>query len=190
MAPPTTIDEKTNSISMSFPAISKADDNEVVSKLTNLVNAVYSEAEADIFKPGYQRTTPDEVSSLIRKGQLAVAYLADTLEPVGCVSIKRLSPEKGQFGMLALDSVYRGSGLGRSIALFTEDYCRQNGCRIMQLELLVPTTSKHAFKERMQAWYLRLGYKIVKLESFEKDYPALAPLLVGPTEYRVFEKAL
>jgi hypothetical protein len=60
----------------------------------------------------------------------------------------------------------------------------------MQLELLVPTTFEHAFKSRMQAWYQRRGYRVVKLGSFDQEYPALAVHLVGPVEYRIFHKDL
>lgn len=176
-------------IAVRFPATSAADDPKFVNILVDVVNAVYSEAEQGIFKPGYQRTTFAEVAGLIRSGQLAVAY-GDQEDPVGCIFVKVLSPTRGDFGMLALDSAYRGGGFGRQMALFAEQHCRGLGCTVMQLELLVPTTFNHAFKERMQAWYLRMGYEIVNLGQFEKEYPALAPLLAGPTEYRIFEKPL
>ena len=80
--------------------------------------------------------------------------------------------------------------MGRQLVLFAEGSCRDKGCTVMQLELLVPTTFNHGFKNRMQAWYLRMGYSIVQLGQFGQRYPALAPLLAGPTEYRIFEKAL
>lgn len=177
-------------ITVNFPDKSAADDSKFVNTLVKIVNAVYSKAEEGIFLPGYKRTTPAEVADLIRGGKLAVAHLGQRGHPAGCIVVRMLSPTRGAFGMLALDSAHRGGGFGRQLVSFAEQYCRNLGCAIMQLELLVPTTFNHAFKQRMQAWYLRMGYKIVSLGQFEKDYPSLAPLLTGPTEYRIFEKAL
>ena len=90
--------------------------------------------------------------------------------------------------MLALDSKHKGNGLGRQLVVFAENECCRRGCKTMQLELLVPTGFQHSGKARMQAWYLRLGYKIVKLGDFYEEYPDLAGILAGPTEYRIFEK--
>lgn len=172
------------------PNAETADDSKLVTALVKIVNAAYSETEGGIFLPGYERTSNPEVAGLIRNGQLAVAYLGGGVEPVGCVFIKLLSPTRGEFGMLALDSAHRGGGLGKQLALFAEQHCRGKGCTIMQLELLFPTTLTHAFKARNHAWYVRMGYEVVRLGSFEHDYPALARLLAGPTEYRVYEKPL
>lgn len=169
-----------------------ADDDEFVGTLVDIVNRVYDETERDIFLAGYQRTSPSEVAGLIRQGQLAAVYEAgdEAGRPIGCVAIKLLSPTRGEFGMMAIDPAYRGAGYGNRLVAFAEEHCRRLGCDVMQLELLVPTTHRHAFKERIGAWYLRLGYKPVRVGQFNHDYPALAPLLAGPTEYRVFEKAL
>jgi GNAT superfamily N-acetyltransferase len=177
-------------ISISFPNVSSAEDADFVAALVAIVQVVYSEAEEGIFIPGYQRTTSTEVARLIRDGQLAVAYLREGMKPVGCIVVRLISPDRGNFGMLALDAAYRGGGVGRQLVLFAESYCRDKGCTVMQLELLVPTTFNHGFKERMQAWYMRMGYRLVQLAQFEQEYPALAPLLAGPAEYRIFEKAL
>ncbi|KAH7139771.1 hypothetical protein B0J13DRAFT_447535 [Dactylonectria estremocensis] len=179
-----------SAITIKIPSPTDADDASLTSLLADIVNTVYKEAEADIFLPSYQRTSSTEISQYLRDGQLAVAYLNSTSEAVGCVFIKLLTPDRGEFGMLALDSRHKGTGLGRQMALFAEDECRRRGCTVMQLELLVPTTFQHAGKARLQAWYLRMGYKVVKLGSFDEDYPDLAKILAGPTEYRVFDKSL
>ncbi|KAH7120472.1 acyl-CoA N-acyltransferase [Dactylonectria macrodidyma] len=184
------VSNKADAITIKIPPPTEADDTLLTSLLADIVNTVYKEAEADIFLPSYQRTSSAEISQFLRDGQLAVAYLDSTSEPVGCVFIKLLSPDRGEFGMLALDSRYRGTGLGRQMALFAEDECRRRGCTVMQLELLVPTTFQHAGKERLLAWYLRMGYEVVKLGSFDEDYPELAKILAGPTEYRIFDKSL
>lgn len=187
---------------------SVAEDAHLVGSLTRIVNDAYGEVEADIFLPGYRRTDEAEIVKLIQEGCLAIAYLpagesltSDTTDwtplpstpsfrPVGCVSVKQLSARLGNFSMLALQLKNRGGGLGRAMIDFAEKHCRENGCTVMQMELLVPTSFEHAVKPRMQAWYQRMGYRMVKLGSFNEDYPSLATQLAGPADYKVFEKAL
>ncbi|KAI9163948.1 hypothetical protein HJFPF1_05582 [Paramyrothecium foliicola] len=192
-------------IQISIPPPSVAEDESLVSVVRDIVNAVYHETEGDLFVPGYQRTKSPQVATLIRKGQLALAYLDDrdsqshassTEAPitaaniVGCVCIKRTSERLGEFGMLALDIDYRGGGTGRRMAQFAEDHCRAMGCSSVQIEILVPTTFEHAFKARLFDWYQRMGYEVVRLGNFGDDWPELAAQLAGPTDYRILEKKL
>ncbi|KAG6064332.1 hypothetical protein E4U32_000298 [Claviceps aff. humidiphila group G2b] len=174
---------------------------QIVSSLAQIVNDAFGEVEANIFVPGYRRTNEKELETFIQKGYLAISYvLADSnptsnaanpsLQPVGCVFIKQLSARLGNFGMLAVDPKYRGQGLGRAMIDFAENFCRDKGCTAMQMELLVTTNFEHVVKSRMQEWYRRLGYQVVKLGNFEQDYPSLANLLATPVDLRVFEKAL
>ncbi|KAL7932428.1 acyl-CoA N-acyltransferase [Trichoderma chlorosporum] len=208
MSPSTLVDgaeaaSGTPRLIIEFPPASLADtSSEEISAITELVNLVYIEAEAGIWNNGFVRTSDAEVADFIRKGQLALAYLAASPLPskkggslpkgqlVGCVYIKQVSDSMCTLGMLALDKTYQGLGLGREIFRFIEDHCRSLGCTTLGLDILVPTTYAHPLKTRMEAWYIRLGFEKVKLGDFAEDYPALAPLLSGPTEYRVFEKKL
>ncbi|KAH7240086.1 uncharacterized protein BKA55DRAFT_576994 [Fusarium redolens] len=177
-------------IVVKIPPASDAEDKSLVSTLTDIVNTVYTKAESDIFIPSYQRTSTAEITKFLRNGQLAVAYLQPANEPIGCVFFKQMTPTLGEFGMLALDLQYQGTGAGRQLAVFAEDECRRRGCTVMQLELLVPMTFHHEGKARLLGWYTRMGYELVKLGNFADDYPDLVKLLAGPTEYRVFEKRL
>lgn len=97
---------------------------------------------------------------------------------------------RGGFGMLALDAAYRGSGIGRDMVIFAEEHCRKMGLEVMQLELLLPVDFEHAFKKRLQDWYLRMGYRIVKLAAFQDEYPQLEVFVSEPCKYQVFEKSL
>ncbi|PNP56468.1 hypothetical protein THARTR1_03164 [Trichoderma harzianum] len=185
-----------------FPPAAAADDLSLISAITKLVNLVFIEAEAGIWNHGFVRTSDAEVADFIRKGQLAVAYLAapalasqDQALPqkgqlVGCVCVKRSSDAMCTLGMLALDKTHQGLGLGREIFQFVEEYCLSLGCTTLGLDILVPTSYAHPLKTRMEAWYRRLGFQMVRLADFADDYPALAPLLSGPVDYRVFEKRL
>ncbi|KAF5562495.1 hypothetical protein FPHYL_5689 [Fusarium phyllophilum] len=177
-------------IIVKIPPASDAEDKTLVSTLTDIVNTAYKKAESDIFIPSYQRTSAADITKFLGNGQLAVAYLQPNNEPIGCVFIKLITPALGEFGMLALDPQYQGTGVGRQLAVFAEDECRRRGCTTMQLEILVPMTFHHEGKARLLGWYTRMGYELVKLGDFADDYPDLVNLLAGPTEYRVFEKSL
>lgn len=187
---------------LEFPPVTTADDASTISAIANLVNDVYIEAEAGIWNNGFVRTSDAEVADLIRKGQLALAYLASSSSSaasesqqnkgklIGCVCVKQSSPSLCTLGMLALDKTQQGNGLGRDIFGFVERHCLSLGCAVLGLDILVPTSYAHPLKTRVEAWYRRLGFEQVRLGDFAEDYPDLVPLLSGPVVYKVFEKKL
>ncbi|KAI2620732.1 hypothetical protein GGS26DRAFT_307001 [Hypomontagnella submonticulosa] len=193
------------SVAIEIPPASIADDESFTTALTDIINAAYGEAEAGIFKPGYSRTSPSDVATQLRAGSLAVATKSSPVSdntggltsgriPLGCISIRKLNKTRAELGMFAVAMSQRGTGIGRDLIAWAERWCRDElggpGVAVAQLELLVPTHFEHAFKVRIGAWYARLGYQIVGRRDFALDYPHLAPLLAGPTEYRVLEKTL
>ncbi|KAI8628179.1 hypothetical protein F5Y19DRAFT_144461 [Xylariaceae sp. FL1651] len=219
-APPPPPSSETGEVRIKLLPPSAADDRPLVETLTKLVNVVYGDAEGNIYKPGFERTTPGDIAELMRAGQFAVAFLfppassSDAAlptgngngngtssdseseqqqggKPIGCIYVKQLSPTTGECGMLALDATYRGGGLGRDLVRFAEARCRRDlGLATMRLEVLVPVHFEHEGKARLQAWYARMGYVMTQLRDFGEAYPHLNKLLTGPTEYRVFEKRL
>lgn len=172
-----------------------ADDEALVPALTSIVNAVYAKTEGgELFVKGYQRTNVDEVRQYVRAGEIAVAYLASSSEshrePIGCIRIQKLSSTHGEFGMMAIDENHRGSGYGRDLVHFVEDYCQGIGLSVMQLELLFPQDFEHKFKSRLHVWYTRMGYELIRTGDFMAEYPRLAKLLKTPCQYRIYEKSL
>jgi GNAT superfamily N-acetyltransferase len=194
--------EATPRLVIEFPPITTADNLSEVSAVTKLANDVFIEAETGIWNNGFARTSDAEVADFIRKGQLALAYLASPSSPseglgtlqkgqlVGCVYVKRASESMCTLGMLSLDTTHQGLGLGREMFRFVEDHCLSLGCTTLGLDLLVPTSYAHPLKTRMEAWYKRLGFQQTRLGDFAEDYPSLAPLLAGPVIYKIFEKKL
>lgn len=182
---------------VAIPDVTVADDSALVSRITALVNAVYTTTEEGLFAPAYRRTDDDEVRQILRAGELALAWLvshsqsvpaADTV--IGCIRFFGLSPTTGDFGVLACDPAYRGAGTGRKLVHFAEEQCRTRGMTIMQCELLVSKEFDHPFKVRLQAWYERMGYRVVRSVDFGQDHPHLALHLITKAELRVFEKSL
>ncbi|OTB13138.1 hypothetical protein K445DRAFT_320325 [Daldinia sp. EC12] len=193
--PPTTSDQN---ITIEIPSSSVADDEIFVAALVGIINAAYAETEAGIFKPGYIRTSAQDVAGLIRSGQLATASQLATPSssraPLGCISIRKLSDTSAELGLFAVMPELRGNGLGRDLLKFAEQWCLEKlggpGVAVAQLDLLFPTHFEHPFKMRLQKWYTKQGYRLVGTRDFLLEYPTYAALLAGPTEYRHFEKTL
>ncbi|KAI1070323.1 hypothetical protein LB507_010276 [Fusarium sp. FIESC RH6] len=156
----------------------------LITTLADIVNTAYTAAESDIFIPSYKRTSPSGIASYITDSQLAIAY-NPTGEPIGCVFVKILSPKLGQFGMLALDAKYQGTGLGKQITAFAEDEVRSKGCERMQLEILVPLTFHHEGKARMLACM-----RLIKHLLFATFACALQTPLTGPLSYTISSSPL
>ncbi|KAI3337285.1 hypothetical protein HD806DRAFT_476182 [Xylariaceae sp. AK1471] len=181
-------------VNIEIPPASIADDEAFVRELASVINVEYSWGEAGVVRDGTQRTTLLELSQQLRARQLSVAFLTSPGRhrvPVGCIYAKQLSNTHGTLGLLAVNSEHRGTGLARDLVRFGEEHCRRTlGLKFMQIELLVPTSFDHPHKVRLQAWYEKMGYRVVAMGDFGADYPHMLPLLVGPTDYRVFEKSL
>lgn len=60
-------------ISIAAPA--RAEDAAFVAEVTDLVNTVYADGEKGIWVPGTARTDRDDLASVIRAGELAVAQI-------------------------------------------------------------------------------------------------------------------
>ncbi|MDD2749292.1 MULTISPECIES: GNAT family N-acetyltransferase [Acidithiobacillus] len=61
---------------------------------------------------------------------------------------------------VVVDPAYRGSGIGRQLMDWVEQYARQQGCKIMVLDAYVTNHSARRFYERMD--YQVLGHHFVK----------------------------
>lgn len=163
-------------------------DTALVAELTDLINRVYAAAEEGLWVDGAARTTPEEVSALIRAGEIAVARLAGRL--VGSVRVQRLESGAGEFGMLVTEPGHRGAGIGLRLVRFAEQLSMDRGVSTMQLELLVPRTWIHPTKQFLNDWYTRIGYRIVRVGTIEETYPNLAPLLATRCDFRIYHRDL
>ncbi|MBF9133164.1 GNAT family N-acetyltransferase [Plantactinospora sp. S1510] len=166
----------------------QADDGEFVAEVVDLVNRVYAGAEKGLWRDGTDRTSPAEVTSLIRAGQLAVARMGGRL--VGTVRLQRLGGGEGAFGMLVASPDDRGIGIGRELVAFAERWARERQLDRMQLELLVPQTWTHPVKEFLRDWYTRIGYREIRRARLDEAYPALQPHLATPCDFVIYHKSL
>jgi ribosomal protein S18 acetylase RimI-like enzyme len=141
-----------------------------------------------MWRAGAERTRDAELADLIAAGQIAVADRDGRV--VGCVQVHDVSPDTASFGMLATDAEYRGGGVGRALVDFAEERSRDRGIGVMQLELLVPRTWRHPHKEFLRAWYLRLGYRLVRTSLLDETHPHLMPQLATECDLTIYQKPL
>jgi GNAT superfamily N-acetyltransferase len=160
----------------------------LVAELTDLVNRVYADAEKGLWTEGTTRTTETEMTGLAEAGEIAIARSDGRL--VGVVRVQRLATGEGEFGMLVAAPDVRGLGVGRDLVSFAERWGRDRGLDTMQLELLVPRTWTHPVKEFLRQWYTRIGYRAVRTDRLETDYPWLVPQLATPCDFVVHHKPL
>ncbi|KAJ9137001.1 hypothetical protein NKR19_g8355 [Coniochaeta hoffmannii] len=185
---------------IAIPPAEAAYDDGMITYLTDLVNRIYFDSEASFWTPGFKRTNATEIKDYLSSGALALAWRGDSsfsqhgnlaTDLLGCVNIKMfLAEETGEFGMLACDPVSRGIGVGRGLLRFAEDEARRRGARRMRLELLQGDGWRHEFKDRLEAWYGRNGYRLAGVEDVQKNWAFLVPLLARPTVMKVFIKQL
>lgn len=164
------------------------DGDTTVTVLTDLVNEVYAESEKGLWLAGTARTTPAVIAGLVRDGQLAVARLDGAV--AGCVRVHRLDDAASEFGMLAVSPAHQGAGVGRALIGYAEHRGRDEGSRVMRLELLVPREWRHPSKEFLAAWYGGLGYRPVRTGTVADSHPELVASLATPCDVVVYEKPL
>jgi GNAT superfamily N-acetyltransferase len=148
--------------------------------VARIINAAYHAGEHDIWLDGWTRTTPEQVAELVAAGEIAVAR-AEEDRILGSVRVRRLDEDTAELAMLSVDPEAFGTGTGRALLTFAEQY---HGTPFMQLELLVPRGAPHPAKQRLHDWYSRLGYVHISERVFDE------PLLARPADLRTYRKSL
>jgi GNAT superfamily N-acetyltransferase len=181
-------------VTVAVPPATVANDSALVSRIASLVNEVYATTEEGLFGPNYRRTDDNEIRRFIRAAELALAWHDDDLPTadsiIGCIRFFAVSPTTADFGVLACDPAHRGQRIGHRLVQFAEEQSRARGMKTMECQLLVSTEFDHAFKVRLEEWYTRLGYRMVRTEEFSKDHYQLSAHCITPAKLKVFEKSL
>jgi GNAT superfamily N-acetyltransferase len=157
----------------------------LIDHLVRIVNEAYDAGEHSLWQDGSERTDTEEVTALVGRGEIAMAWRDGV--PAGCVRVRRLSEDTAELGMLAVAREALGTGLGRELVAFAE---RHFGTPYMQLELLVPHGEPHPDKVKLHGWYTRLGYREIDRRPFAEVYPDFARLLVRESDLVIYRKTL
>ena len=124
--------------------------------IARLVNAAF---RPERFFIAADRTNPDKVRELLQKGKFLLVEEDGLL--AGCVYVE-LRGERGYFGLLAVDPSLQRSGLGSRMVAAAEAYCRDAGCRFMDLTIV-------NLRAELPAFYHRFGYVEIGALPFPPD---------------------
>jgi N-acetylglutamate synthase-like GNAT family acetyltransferase len=116
-----------------------------VPAVTQLINVAYEVEQ--FFKPG-DRTDRAEVAALLDRSVVLVHEVEG--EIVGCVHVI-VNDERGYFGLLAVHPNQRGQKLGSRLVAAAEAFCREAGCRAMDLSVV-------NLRTELPPFYQALGY--------------------------------
>ena len=166
----------------------QAGDEALVEELARLINRAYAAGEAGQWLEGAARTGPAEITDAIRSGGMLAATAEGRI--VGCACVRPLHAGTADLGLASVAPDRWGSGVGRELVRSAVELMRSRGVTTMRLELLFPKEWVHPEKERLRAWYTRLGYRVVRSALFEQVAGHLAFQLATPCEFLVFSKPL
>jgi GNAT superfamily N-acetyltransferase len=122
--------------------------------LAKLISLAYR--VEDFFKIG-DRTDAEDVRGRMQDGVFLVLEDAGVL--AGCVYVKR-HEDIGYFGMLSIDPARQGQGLGKRLIADAEQFCRDAGCQVMELEVV-------NLRTELPPFYRRFGY----IEAGTRPFP-------------------
>ena len=127
--------------------------------IARLVNTAF---RPERFFIAADRTNPEKVATLMQKGQffLLIEGEGEDEALAGCVYAE-LRGERGYFGLLAVDPDRQRSGIGVRLIAAAETYCRDAGCRFMDLTFV-------NLRPELAAYYMRFGY----VENGTLPFPA------------------
>ena len=156
--------------------------------VAGIINRAYAAGEAGLWRAGVQRITPDAVAAAIAGGGMLAATEDGRI--VGCARVWPVDATTWEAGLIAVDPGGQGRGTGRSLVAAAEARMRAGGATAAQLHLLVPTGRAHAEKERVRAWYQRLGYQVTGTIPFAAVASHGAEDLATPCAFLRFRKPL
>jgi ribosomal protein S18 acetylase RimI-like enzyme len=130
--------------------------------LVRLINAAFRVEQP--FIEG-DRIDAEGVHSYMAKGRFLVAGNSTAL--AACVYVE-LRGDRGYLGMLGVDPLSQGTGLGRKMMDAAENYFREAGCQAVDLRVISARTPLPAF-------YRHLGYLEIGTAPFAPDVPVKVP---------------
>jgi GNAT superfamily N-acetyltransferase len=119
-----------------------------------------------------ERVRLEEVHEFLETGAFLVAG-----DMEACVYVETRG-ERGYFGLLSVNPALQGNGLGRTMVDAAEQYCRERGCRWIDLRVV-------SVREELPGYYRGLGYVESGSEPFESEHPTKVPVHLVKMEKRL-----
>ena len=121
-----------------------------------LINSAFQVEK--FFKVG-ERTDAAEVAAHLESGRFLL--LEDEAGIAGSVYIE-VKGDRGYFGMLSVDPARQRGGIGRRLIAAAEEFCREQGCRFMDITIVDVRTE-------LPAIYEKFGYRITGSAPFPSE---------------------
>jgi GNAT superfamily N-acetyltransferase len=141
--------------------------------LVSLINAAY---QVEKFFKINERTHSAEVQAHLQSGRFLL--LEDEQGIAGSVYVE-LRGDRGYFGMLSVDPGRQRSGIGRRLIAAAEEFCREQGCRFMELSVV-------NLRTELPPIYAKFGYRVFGSAPFPADEMPVSQ----PCSFTLMEKEL
>jgi GNAT superfamily N-acetyltransferase len=135
-------------------------DSDAIARLVNVAFLV------EQFFIERDRTNPAAVRSLLQKGKFLLAEEGSSL--VGSIYAE-VRGDRGYFGMLSIEPLRQGQGVGRQLANAAESWFREAGCKFSDLKIVNVRTELHDL-------YHRWGYQDTGTSVYDDPTPTKIPV--------------
>jgi GNAT superfamily N-acetyltransferase len=144
--------------------------------LVRLINGAFQVEK--FFKLG-ERTDADEVRAHLQSGRFLLAEDERGLAGSVYIEIRNADPKRGYFGMLSVAPERQRAGVGRRLIAAAEEFCREQGCRFMDLSIV-------DLRTELPPLYEKFGYRVCGTAPFPMD----AMPVSQPCSFVLMEKEL
>ena len=126
--------------------------------LVTLIHTAFEQYRGRLEPPsGAHRETVQSIVTYLQQGHAVLALLND--QAVGCVCYHQ-EGEHVYFGRLSVLPAFRQHGVGLALIAYVEQQAQELGAQRVQIGVRIALP-------HMQAYYKRLGYRVVRYETHE-----------------------
>jgi GNAT superfamily N-acetyltransferase len=160
----------TSSSTSAYSRLATAADLELLVKFINKAFA------RDNYFKRTERTNSQQMMEYLQKGNFLL--LEEQGERVGLVYAELREDRRGYIGLLTVNSIKQGRGIGRQLMKSAEEFCRDRGCSIAEIDVI-------NLRPELVDWYRGQGYHVVG----EAPYPR-PEILIQPCHFIAMQKTL
>jgi N-acetylglutamate synthase-like GNAT family acetyltransferase len=148
-----------------------------VETITKLINRAFAHGHTYLLE---ERIQAEQVEEYMRKGHFLL--IEEEGQIVGLRYVEFLGDARAYIGLLSVAPDKQRRGLGRRLNEASEQFCRENGCKVIEGLVL-------NFNEAILEKNKRLGYKAVGTVASD-NFPEYADRIPGPWHFIKIEKHL